>query len=225
MGDFPCRDGAWGAEHLIQHRLSLESKYAIVGRLLAERSGSLLDIGARDRVLRGYLEPGRQSYSSADVAPGLDYTVDLEETLAFGDRSFDIVVALDVLEHVDAIHLAFFELARIAGRDLVIALPTLSSWPRRWSFLRSGHLGTRKYELPVDPCADRHRWLTVYDEVDRFVRANAEKAGFTCVAWIEQLERLPRPLNVLWGHMQPLGLFRRGRFTQRSIYLLTRIDR
>ena len=208
----------------MEHRLSLDSKYAIVGGLLAGRQGTLLDIGARDGVLRGFLEPEGVSYASADVAPGLDFTVDLEEPVAFGDRSFDMVVALDVLEHVDAIHAAFFELARIARRDLVIALPTLASWPRRWSFLRAGHLGTRKYELPVDPCADRHRWLTVYDDVERFVSVNSAKAGFTRVAWVEQLERLPRPVNVLRHLARPLGLFGRGRFTQRSIYLLTRSD-
>ena len=109
---------------------SYRSKYTTVGRLLGDHSGTLLDVGARDGVLRRCL-PEALEYRSADVASGCDVVVDLERHLRFEDGSFDYVVALDVLEHVNNFHTAFHELLRIARRGVIIALPNMAFLPHR----------------------------------------------------------------------------------------------
>src|SRR4051812_26239137 len=100
-------------------------KYRSVADVLSRRAGSLLDVGARDRILSRYLDASRIQYSSADMSAGHDHQVDLERPLPFESESFDIVVALDVLEHVDRVHGAFDELSRVTRRLLIVGLPNL----------------------------------------------------------------------------------------------------
>jgi hypothetical protein len=53
-----------------------------------------------------------------------DVVTDLERgTLPFDDRSFETVVAADVLEHVDSMHAFFDELCRVADRHVIVSLP------------------------------------------------------------------------------------------------------
>jgi len=198
----------------------IRNKYRVVGRALQGAEGSLLDVGARDRRLAAELDQ-RLEYYSADVGEGHDYQLDLEQCLPLPDRMFDYVVALDVLEHVEHIHQAFHELARIARRGLIVGLPNVASLPRRWSFLRRGHLGTKKYDLYPEHQGDRHRWLTVYPQINAFVEANAARAGLTLEHVLEEIEggriaRLPGYL-VMRGGLLPAGVL-----TSRCIYVLTR---
>lgn len=198
------------------------NKYRAVASFLDGERGTLLDVGARDRVLSSYLVPGAIDYRSADVASGQDYQIDLETDMPFDDCSFDIVVALDVLEHVDRIHRAFAELSRIAGRRLIIGLPNLGSIMRRWSFFLNGDLGTRKYDLLPDAESDRHRWLTVYSQMNEFVAVNARRRGMDIVHQIEQIEGGPVSGRVgLWASQA--ALLPAGFFVERCIYVIERI--
>ncbi len=200
---------------------SRKNKYTLVAELLAGQTGRLLDIGARDRHLRSLLDQTRLHYASADLGPGHDYQLNLEHPLDLADQAFDFVVALDVLEHVEHVHQAFFELARITRRVLIIALPNLATWPRRWSFLWRGHLGTGKYDLLPAHQLDRHRWLTVYPEINRFVRLNAARAGLTWTHLVEEVE----PgfwLSPLAVRLMPMGWFQNGELTERCLYVLSK---
>ncbi len=141
-------------------------KYKIVGKSLRGRSGTLLDVGSRDAVLKQHL-PAELKYLSADLGDHADYSVNLEHKLQFEDGAFDIVVALDVLEHVENFHFAFSELLRICKSSLIIGLPNLALLEHRAAFLFSGRLATDKYDLPSKPAGDRHRWLTTYSQVLR----------------------------------------------------------
>jgi SAM-dependent methyltransferase len=153
-------------------KIALRGKYAITAALLAGRAGTLLDVGARDRTLARHLGEGKLVYRSADKAGAHDHAIDLERPLPFADGAFDVVVALDCLEHVERLHAALAELIRVSRGTTVIALPNLACWQHRLSFLRHGRLATDKYDLgPVAP-ADRHRWLTVLPQTDDCVRAN-----------------------------------------------------
>lgn len=200
---------------------SRKDKYTIVADLLRGKKGTLLDVGARDRVLGRLLDLQALTYYSADLGPGYDYQLNLEEKLPLADRSFDYVVALDVLEHVEHIHLAFQELARIARKCLIIALPNMATLPRRWSFLWRGNLDTGKYDLFPEHQGDRHRWLTVYPEVNAFINANSTQAGLNLDRVVEELESglIPRRIAV-W--LISFGLFRNGLVTGRCIYVMTR---
>lgn len=49
-------------------------------------------------------------------------------TLPFPDATFDLVLAIEVLEHVPFPELALAELARVARRDLVVSVPREPIW-------------------------------------------------------------------------------------------------
>lgn len=200
---------------------SVRTKYRIVGALLSAEKGTGLDVGARDAVLRRHL-PGDLEYYSADAGPGCDHRVDLEDVLPFSDRAFDVVIALDVLEHVNGIHRAFDELARIAARRLVIALPHMASWRHRMAFLLTGRLGTGKYDLGPEAPTDRHRWLTLLGETDRFVAARGARAGWRIARVVREMEggRMTRVVARMATLVAPVEKWT----TTRSIYLLERVE-
>jgi len=199
----------------------VRNKYRVVGDILRDAEGSLLDVGARDRRLAEELDPERLRYCSADVSGGYDYRLDLEQKLDLPDQMFDYVVALDVLEHVEHIHQAFHELARITRRVLVVGLPNMATLARRWSFFWLGHLSTKKYDLYPEHQGDHHRWLTVYPQINAFIEINAARAGFDLERIVEQMEggyiiRAVGSLAIL------VGLARTGWLTDRCIYMMTR---
>jgi len=157
-------------------------------------SGTLVDVGARDRILERYLESGDLRYLSADVSGDHDMLWDLEKPLDCADLAFDVVVALDVLEHVDRFHPAFDELVRITKGKLIVSLPNLTGLAFRLRFLWNGHLGG-KYVLLPEPQVDRHRWLTHYDDVRGFMLDRARRPGisirqFNILAGYSRLEKL-----------------------------------
>jgi hypothetical protein len=204
-----------------QREYTFRNKITVVGRLLQNAQGRLLDVGARDRYLSKQLDPKQISYFSADMSSGHDYQVNLEQPLPFKDREFDHVVALDVLEHVENIHRAFADLARLASKDFIVALPNLAALPRRFSFLFGGHLMTKKYDLLPDHQGDRHRWFTVYSQINRFVEEGAAKSGMRVDRIVEEIDG-NRWFRVGGWALAKTGLMPRGLLTGRCIYFLTR---
>ncbi len=126
------------------------SKFEEVARQLAPDARSVLDIGCRDGILRKYL-PQQVSYAGVDLSPGPNVTriCNLEQGIPFADVSFDAVVALDVLEHVDNIWFAFDEMVRVARRQVMVVLPNFYHFRERLRFLRGREAG--KYVLSPDP--------------------------------------------------------------------------
>jgi Methyltransferase domain len=202
---------------------SFRSRYRIVEHLLKGRVGTLLDVGARDKTLERYVDKGRIHYLSADREGPHDFQITLGESIAVPDRQFDYVTSLDVLEHVDDIHVALGELLRIAKKLVIVSLPNMASYPHRFSFLARGRLGTDKYNLSPMPRNDRHRWLTTYEDSRRFVEANAAKDGFRVTAIIGETEggELVRVLS--WCCLI-VGLPLSSLLVTRVIFVLARED-
>ena len=198
---------------------SYRGKYTIAARLLGGRRGTLLDVGARDRRLEHYLRGSALAYRSADRDDGHDHRVDLERRLPFGDGAFDVVVALDCLEHVDDIHAALRELIRVSRCTTVVALPNLAVWHQRISFLVRGRLATDKYDLTPAAPPDRHRWLTVLPQTDACVRANVPDQTHRLVRVVHETAggRVARVLA--WLALQA-GLPLSRALVTRSIYLI-----
>lgn len=183
-----------------------KSKYSIVGERSACITGSLLDIGARDRKIEQYIDTNMLRYFSADInnSPDIDVFMDLEESIDCRDGEFDIVVALDVLEHVDRIHKAFSELIRITKRKLFVSLPNMSCLSFRINFMMSGCI-SGKYSLLPEYQRDRHRWLTSYKQALDFVKHNAEVYGCRVIVYDiitgygkthESISHLPIPASL-----------------------------
>jgi hypothetical protein len=207
-------------------QIAWSDKYRVVASLLDGASGTVLDVGARDRRL-GTLLNSSLAYASADIGPGHDYVLDLEGPLPLSDHKFDFVVALDVLEHLEAIHSAFDELARITSRTLFIALPNMATARRRLLFLLRGNLGTGKYDLRLEHQGDRHRWLTVYDQMNSFIQQRAGQNGLTLRSIIEELDTgtgrfVDRGMGLIGRGLVGVGVFSPGLIAGRCIYVLDR---
>lgn len=201
--------------------VTFRGKYRSVGHWLALERGRLLDVGARDRVLKKYL-PETIEYHSLDTGPGHNVQANLEGPLPLDNQSYDGVVALDVLEHVDNIHGAFHELARISRGFLVVGLPNVASFPRRVLFLLRGSLGSHKYDLTSRPLSDRHRWLTVYPQIQTFVRENAAAAGFETAQVWDEVEGGSKLSRLFCYVLAKSRLFPCGWWIGRTLFLLRR---
>lgn len=149
-------------------------------RYVAERfrtclTGSVLDVGCDEAVLRDLL-PGIR-YTGVDIGGRPDLTLDLEKTerLPFDDAAFHCVVCTDVLEHIDNLHAMFDELVRVSARHLVVSLPNCWAGARR--SIGRGHGSFAHYGLPDERPMDRHKWFFNLSDAEQFVRAQAARRG------------------------------------------------
>lgn len=73
------------------------------------------------------------------AAPSLAFDVALAESLPFQDASYDIVVACEVLEHLEHPRLAVGEMARVTRRWCIVSVPWEPLW-RSMNFCRGKYL-------------------------------------------------------------------------------------
>ncbi|HEX7168577.1 MAG TPA: methyltransferase domain-containing protein [Acidimicrobiales bacterium] len=207
----------WSLADRSRARYSHHSRYELVAELLRGTEGELLDVGARDRVLESHIDTGSLRYHSADMSEGHDYFVDLEKPLPIPDKSFDTVVCLDVLEHVEHIHDAFAELARISRDRIVISLPNIAVLRTRFRFLFKGVLGG-KYSFAPEHQGDRHRWITTHRSIGEFVVGMSERCGVRAEQEVNELMHAHRYLRGLSLVAVRAGVGRRsGILSERSI--------
>jgi hypothetical protein len=174
------------------------TKFEILGERLKEAGGALVDVGARDRILQPYLSGSRLCYLSADLGPGHDFNWNLELPIPAPDNAYDFVTALDVLEHVEQFHSAFRELLRITRCTLFVALPNMTHLAHRLEFFVTGRIGA-KYALLPKHQGDRHRWLTHYKDIVRFMEHQAATARVSVrqYNWIHGYSPLERLISYL----------------------------
>ncbi|MFC5582596.1 methyltransferase domain-containing protein [Rhodanobacter terrae] len=110
-------------------------RYAATAALvdaLAMPTSTVLEVGAnRQRLLASFLPHSKLVFSDLFEQAGADDFVQADASaLPFADARFDVVVALDVIEHMP-VHLrarAAAEMARVAARLVVIACPLDQPW-------------------------------------------------------------------------------------------------
>lgn len=156
---------------------SLDKAVGVVDAFPEIWTGSVLDVGCRERELERALEGRPIRYTGLDLEPPADMVANLEDGIPLHDSEIDVVVALDVLEHLDGIHAGYDELCRVAAEHVVIALPNCYDVAARLSHLRGRRI-SGKYGLPIDPVVDRHRWFFAFDDARAFCRHRAENAGW-----------------------------------------------
>ena len=135
---------------------------------------SFLDLGCRTMDLKPLLLNCTQ-YLGTDFVPAPDVIeCNLEEGLSqFETNSHDVVVALDVLEHLENCHFLMSEMLRVARKSVYISLPNMYYLGFRARVMFKGNL-SGKYSFPVDPITDRHRWVLSYNEAVKFIEHNAQ---------------------------------------------------
>jgi 2-polyprenyl-3-methyl-5-hydroxy-6-metoxy-1,4-benzoquinol methylase len=105
--------------------------------------GSILDVGCGEGVLTEQwadkLGPGRIVGIDLDDPklraewekrrrPNLEYRVEDATNLSFGDDEFEMASAIEVLEHVPDPERTVSEMARVAGRSLLVSVPREPLW-------------------------------------------------------------------------------------------------
>jgi SAM-dependent methyltransferase len=155
---------------------SRESRSRFVCSRFAEYLNELvLDIGCFEAPLRDLLSSA--TYTGVDIAGNPDITLDLERTerLPFADGAFNCVLCIDVLEHLDNLHVIFDELVRVSKQYIIISLPNCWCDARQPIGRGQGHIG--HYGLSLQKPQDRHKWFFSLSEARKFLDGQAEKLG------------------------------------------------
>lgn len=135
---------------------------------------SILDVGCDDNFLK-------QIYGDKvfgiDIGGKPDRVVDLEkESLRFlADKSYDLSICTEVLEHIDNLHEVFRDIQRVTKKYMIISIPNSISYHRLNKIYKTHRTG-KFYGLPLEKPVDRHKWYFSYREIVDFF-AGHEKAG------------------------------------------------
>jgi SAM-dependent methyltransferase len=146
--------------------------------------GRVLDVGADSMHLKPLLSPLGVDYVGIGYGKGIDQSVNLETVpFPFDRDSFDVVLCLDVLEHLENIHEVFDELCRISKIYIIISLPNPAAIAFNMFFKGdySSDVSMKFYGLPNDKPNDRHRWFFTEKESINFITKRAEMNGFSVV--------------------------------------------
>jgi SAM-dependent methyltransferase len=162
---------------------------------------SVLDVGCFEAPLRELLGPAR--YTGIDIAgfPDIVVNLDTSHPLPFADASFETVICIEVLEHLDNLHHVFAELARVSAAQVIVSLPNCWRDARRPLERGRGHFA--HYGLPAERPVDRHKWFFSYVEARDFIVAQAQRHGLAMVEmfgteqhrapWVRAARRLRYP--------------------------------
>jgi SAM-dependent methyltransferase len=164
----------------------LERAYAnshrvALGLAATERPGRALDLGAGQGAISQALRDRGFEVTATDVntsqfrASGVTcLKTDLNRPLPFSEGSFDLVMAVEILEHLESPRGLLREIFRVLrpGGLAVVTTPNITSFPSRVLFLATGWFDLfvpmrRRLQDPLDNEADGHispvpGWLLRY---------------------------------------------------------------
>lgn len=147
----------------LQHYLLLKDRFDKV------ISGKILDVGSRDNTIQNVLKKDCVLVDKNNPAlPPFDWE---KEFLPFPDKSFDTVVCLDTLEHINDIHRSFQDLLRVSRGHVIISLP--NCWRKTIKKFLRGYGSGASYGLPPEKPFDRHKWFFNTEDAVNFIAYNA----------------------------------------------------
>nr|HPM11831.1 hypothetical protein [Paludibacter sp.] len=140
-----------------------------------------------------------------DIAGDVDYLINLEvDPLKFQNNEFDIVVALDVLEHLDNFHEIVNKSIEIASKSVIISLPNPLNEVlnivknKKYNGTDENGLYSKYYGLPRKKPRDRHKWwFTIDSVVNFFEQYNKDYNLRYAVVYIDTIKR--RVAKILIG--------------------------
>ncbi|HMM19584.1 MAG TPA: methyltransferase domain-containing protein [Selenomonadales bacterium] len=138
---------------------------------------NILDVGADQGFLKQHLPVNTKYVSIGLGSTAIDIEIDLEkEKIPFDNGSFECVLCLDVLEHLDNLHKVFYELCRVTKNYVIISLP--NPYLAFLNMLLKGQYKQDQpmkfYGLPNDKPIDRHKWFFSSREAENFLRHQAK---------------------------------------------------
>lgn len=146
-----------------------------VARKIGKLNGEIVvDLGCRNKILKEYLT-GKFEYYPVDFNPSINnadfINHNLENGLPKQLSKIDVITAIDVLEHINNIHLILEECFNRTQKIIAIALPNMAYYKFRFSFLITGKI-SNKYTFHENKVLDRHRWLTTHYTNVNFIKKN-----------------------------------------------------
>ena len=122
--------------------MSTLDRNQFVARKIGKLNGEIVvDLGCRNKILKEYLM-GKFQYYPVDFNPNINnadfINHNLESGLPKQLSKIDIITAIDVLEHINNIHLILEECFNRTQKIIAIALPNMAYYKFRFSFLISG---------------------------------------------------------------------------------------
>ncbi len=186
---------------------------------------SILDVGADGCYLKSYLDE-QSSYWGIGLGGTPDQHVNLEkELLPFDDNSFDCVLCIDVLEHLENIHAVFDELCRVSKRSVIFSLPNAYNGFLAMLYRGDYRPGTsiKFYGLPLEPPEDRHKWFFSFEEAENFVHYRAAKNRMRVLQIDNEYVNLESHQKGLrrWGRLLARTLLFRRDFNAKNLYVQT----
>jgi 2-polyprenyl-3-methyl-5-hydroxy-6-metoxy-1,4-benzoquinol methylase len=133
----------YGSTNPVVRRLMATFERTLDELFVTADAQSLLDVGCGEAVLTHKwaqrLQPRRvvgidledapiQAEWAKRQAPNLEYRIMKAENLPFADGEFDAAAAIEVLEHVPDPEHTVAEMARVAGRHLLVSVPREPLW-------------------------------------------------------------------------------------------------
>lgn len=144
---------------------------------------SILDVGADECHMKKLI--GEETkYVGIGIGGNPDIEVNLEtQTIPFEDNSFECVMCLDVLEHLDNIHGTFDELCRVSSKYVIISLPNSYRDFLGMMFAPESQKvhNFKYYGLPVEKPDDRHKWFFSNSDAINFVTKRGEMQNMKVV--------------------------------------------
>jgi SAM-dependent methyltransferase len=161
------------SREFVKFRVRADRPEFIARRFSQYLTGNVLDIGCDQAVIKGIL--GAERYSGVGLTKESDIKLNLErvERFPFEDKSYDTVLCLDTLEHLNNLHALCSELFRITARHLIISLPNCWSQARRSIAKGSGSIW--HYGLTPEPPPDRHKWFFNTEDACNFLQAQMQR--------------------------------------------------
>jgi 2-polyprenyl-3-methyl-5-hydroxy-6-metoxy-1,4-benzoquinol methylase len=144
----------YGSRNPVVRRLVTGFVTAVSDLLAQAAPGSILDVGCGEGVLtHGWAtrwpsmrvvgldlqDPELQLQWSAHRAPNLEFVPGTADALPFSENQFDLVTAIESLEHVADPDAMLQEMARVARRHLVVSVPREPLW-RALNLLRGTYV-------------------------------------------------------------------------------------
>jgi len=180
-------------------QVSFETRQArseyVAKRFASVLQGKVLDVGCFEAPLRKLLVGCE--YFGIDIAgkPDMFLNLDTADTLPFADGSYDIVMCIEVLEHLENLHHIFDELVRIGRRGVLVSLP--NCWRDARVPIERGRGSFAHYGLPVDKPLDRHRWFFSHAEARDFLLRKADRHGLEVSELFVTEQRRPAFIRIL----------------------------
>ena len=170
-------------------------------RLVTE---SVLDVGCDVASMRGKY-PG---YKGIDIGGKPDVKVNLEkEKIPFRKNSFQVVMCLDVLEHVDNLHDVLDQIKDIAREYIILSFPNELRWSNLFKYFKGG-INNREFGFSPE---NRHKWFLSYSQSRDFIREYARQNNLKIHDEYTDLGRVGKVVHGIMGsrfpNLMPYGYF------------------